>query len=171
MPKRDFVSIISLRILIMFPRIDRVESEGAHMKRIIIVDDFDAGRLVLHERLKLEGYLCQEVKDGSEALNTLQMKHFDLVSTDHHMPVMTGLQMLQCLAERPKDQRPSVIFITGHPSSELSVAAQSAGARAVFDKPYDDQDFLAEVTRILNQPSGIQTSCQSSLPLSEDGET
>jgi two-component system chemotaxis response regulator CheY len=119
------------------------------MKRILLVDDFKPGRLVLRERLEMEGYACQEVEDGSEALKAIETDHFDLVITDNQMPVMTGLQMLQCLAERTEDQRPPVIILTGHLSDQLSKAAQAAGAWAVLGKPYKDQELLSEITRIL----------------------
>ncbi len=141
------------------------------MKRILIVDDFQSGRFVLREKLQVLGYLCEEVENGSEALNVLQTRHFDLIITDNHMPVMTGLQMLHLLAERPEEQRPPVILLTGHPSNELAMAARRAGVCAVFEKPYDDQALLSEITRILNQHNGFQTSCQSSFLLSEGGET
>jgi CheY-like chemotaxis protein len=119
------------------------------MKQILIVDDYANGRQVLRERLEMQGYACQEVEDGSAALRAIQTKCFDLVITDNEMPVMTGIQLLQCLAERPEDQPPPVIFLTGHPSNELSNAAQAAGACAVLEKPYQDQELLSEITRIL----------------------
>jgi len=119
------------------------------MKRILLVDDFEPGRLVLRERLELEGYACQEVENGSEALKAIETELFDLVITDNQMPVMTGLEMLQCLAERPKDQRPPAILLTGHLSDPLSKAAQAAGARAVLGKPYKEQELLSEISRIL----------------------
>lgn len=137
------------------------------MKQILLVDDFEPTRVLLREKLQILGYLCEEVKDGSEALNVLRTKHFHLVITDHHMPVMTGLQMLRCLAEMPKDQRPPVIFMTGLPSNELSIAARKAGACAVFDKAYDDQELISEITRIMEEPNDFLTSCQSSLPSSK----
>ena len=119
------------------------------MKQILLVDDFEPGRLVLRERLEKHGYACQEVKNGSEALKAIEKERFDLVITDNQMPVMTGLQMLQCLAERTEDQRPPVILTTGHPSNELSNAAQAAGACAVLQKPYKGQELLSEIARIL----------------------
>jgi len=95
------------------------------------------------------GFACQEVENGAEALKAIQTKPFDLVITDNHMPVMTGLQMLQCLAEWPDDQQLPVIMLTGHPSNELSNAAQAAGAFAVLEKPYNTQELISEISRIL----------------------
>ena len=119
------------------------------MKRILLVDDFEPGRLVLRERLELQGYACQEVENGSEALKAIETEHFDLIITDNQMPVMTGLEMLQCLAERAKDQRMPAILLTGHLSDPLSNAAQAAGAHAVLGKPYKEQELLSEISRIL----------------------
>jgi len=119
------------------------------MKRILIVDDFEPGRLVLRERLEIQGYLCHEAENGAEALQSIQTKPFDLVITDNQMPVMTGLQFLQHLAERPEDQRPPVIFTTGQLSEHLSNAAEKAGACAVLQKPYNVQELISEISRIL----------------------
>jgi len=119
------------------------------MKRILIVDDFQPARLILRERLEIQGYLCHEVENGAEALEAIQMKPFDLVITDNHMPVMTGLQMLRYLADRPDDQQPPVIMLTGHASNELSNFAQAAGACAVLEKPFNPKTLISEITRIL----------------------
>ena len=59
---------------------------GGGMKQILIVDDFEPGRLLLREKLEMQGYVCQEVENGLEALEILQTKHFDLVLTDNQMP-------------------------------------------------------------------------------------
>ena len=107
-------------------------SDNQKKLRILLVDDFEPGRLVLRERLEMQGYVCQEVENGSEALKAIETERFDLVITDNTMPIMTGLQMVQCLAERPEDQRPPVIFLTGHLSDQLAKAAQAAGACAVL---------------------------------------
>ncbi len=135
------------------------------MKRILIVDDFELGRLVLREKLQILGYLCEEAKNGSEALNLLRTQIFDLVISDHNMPVMTGLEMLQGLAAMPKDQQPPVIFITGRPSDKVSMDAKSAGACAVLAKPYNDQKLIFEINRILKQTNRALTSYHSRLSL------
>ena len=119
------------------------------MKQILIVDDFESGRHILREQLERQGYACQEVEHGSEALRAMQNERFDLVITDNQMPVMTGLQLLQSLAERPEGQRPPVILLTGNLSDQLCDAARKAGASAVLQKPYNDRELISEIARIL----------------------
>jgi CheY-like chemotaxis protein len=126
-----------------------IEKAMKNMKRILIVDDFRSVREVLREKLELQGYACQEVENGSEALKAIETERFDLVITDNQMPVMTGLQLLECLAERPKDQRPPAIFVTGRLSDQVAKAAQTAGAWTVIQKPYRDQELISEITRVI----------------------
>ena len=121
----------------------------ASMKRILIVDDFEPGRVVLREKLEMYGFACQEVENGCEALKAIETDRFDLVITDNQMPVMTGLEFLQSLAERPEDQRPPAIFLTGQLSDPLADAAQIAGACTVMKKPYKDHELISEIIRVI----------------------
>jgi two-component system chemotaxis response regulator CheY len=119
------------------------------MKRILIVDDMEPVRLVLREKLEMQGYTCQEAENGMEALESLQTTQFDLVITDNQMPVMTGLELIQSLANKPTEQRPPIILLTGHPSHHLYSEAQQAGALGVFKKPYEERELFSEISSIL----------------------
>ncbi len=119
------------------------------MKRILIVDDFEPGRLVLRKSLEKQGYVCQEAENGLEALQTLRATYFDLVITDNTMPVMTGLEFIQFLAQQPPAQQPPVILLTGTPSRYLYDEARLAGAQGIFNKPYDAQILFSEISSIL----------------------
>ena len=131
------------------------------MKRILIVDDYETGRLALRLRLEMRGYTCQEVENGSAALRAIQTHHFDLVITDHEMPMMTGLELLQHLGKTQECQQPPVIFVTGHLTDDLREAAQRAGACAVLAKPYDDQELMIEIARILKPQTRLHENCRS----------
>lgn len=147
----------------------REEEKRGHKQQILIVDDYESGRHVLRARLEMLGYYCQEAGNGEEALNAIQSEYFDLVITDHNMPVMTGLELLQCLAERPETQRMPVIFVTGQLSNDLRDAALRAGALAILEKPYEDEELMRAITGIFNPLlNRIHTStkqeCRSVLP-------
>lgn len=148
------------------------EVKRGHMQQILIVDDYESGRLVLRARLEMLGYQCHEAGNGAEALNAIQSEHFDLVITDHNMPVMTGLELLQCLAERSESQRPPVIFVSGHLSDDLRNAALRVGASAILAKPYDDEELMREITCIfkplLNQSQkSTKQECRSGLQVNQ----
>ncbi len=98
------------------------------MKHILLVDDYQTGRQMLREWLEIQGYACQEVGNGLEALEILESKDFDLVITDNKMPIMTGLELIQSLARKPPEQRTPIILLTGQLSLDLYNQAQQAGA-------------------------------------------
>ncbi len=51
-------------------------------KRILLVDDDDAFRFVVKEMLADEGFSITQAEDGSEAIDKLQTRRFDLVLLD-----------------------------------------------------------------------------------------
>lgn len=124
-------------------------SQGEVVKRILIVDDFQPARIVLRECLEMYGFSCQEAENGSEGLQAIQTRKFDLVISDNTMPIMTGLQMLQKLAETQHDELPPVIILTGTLTDQLYQEALNAGAIAVLQKPALGEDLISQITRIL----------------------
>ena len=71
------------------------------MKRILLVDDQPMARQVLKLFLAEFGYDAEEADNGAVALRLLDRgKAFDLIISDNQMPVMTGMELIQALAER-----------------------------------------------------------------------
>ncbi len=73
------------------------------MKRILVVEDEEAQRLLLSEELRDAGFEVAEATNGKEALQRLQSEEYDLVTLDLRMPEMDGLKVLDELAERWPD--------------------------------------------------------------------
>lgn len=67
------------------------------MNNILIVDDDQALRKVLREKLELEGYGVIESVNGEEGLKTALEKHPDLILLDMMMPILDGMSMLDSL--------------------------------------------------------------------------
>ena len=87
------------------------------MPRILLVDDDETFRITLQALLEDVGYECRVVKDGAEALFQLKTESFDLVViTDLDMPVVSGVHLLQRMAEQSLPPTISVIIITSHVS-------------------------------------------------------
>ena len=71
----------------------------------------------------------------------------DLVLSDHKMPGMTGLQLL----ERAAEKTPGAIrlLITGWTEAIPEDAIREVGVRAVITKPWDDTRLKATLRRAL----------------------
>ncbi len=123
--------------------------------RIIVADDDDDMRRMLANVLRSDGYFVLEAKDG-ERLKTLigAVTRADgaaplaLVITDHRMPGMSGLQVLEWLREL--DWLTPVILLTGFGDRKLHKEAQELGAASVFDKPFDLAALRERVRELVN---------------------
>lgn len=114
-------------------------------KRILIVDDEEAIRILLFEAFKPHGYEIETVENGLEAIKQIAGKTYDLIITDYMMPKMDGLE----LTRRIKMMNPSLpvlVFTSNGPEPELL----KSGALACFKKPLNISDLKIISQKILD---------------------
>jgi CheY-like chemotaxis protein len=121
------------------------------MKRILLVDDVPAVRLSIRAALEATGYQVIEAADGKEALSLLDSQVVDLIVTDLWMPNLDGVELLKCL--RAANANIRVIAISGggmrKPIDVSAALAQTWGADAVLYKPFDNDDLVSEIKRLV----------------------
>lgn len=108
---------------------------AARPLRVIYADDVAELRQLMRIMLQHEGHSLESFADGDLALARLQRGpgDFDLLITDHHMPVMNGLDLVRRVRQLPFAGR-IIVF-----SSELS--------------PLVHDNYLAlQVDRVLAKP-------------------
>jgi CheY-like chemotaxis protein len=76
---------------------------GDSMKRILVVDDEEAIRLLYKEELSEAGYAVELAADGAEALRLVQQSRPDLMTVDIRMPGMDGIELLARVREIYRD--------------------------------------------------------------------
>lgn len=111
-------------------------------KRVLIVDDDEAIRMMVERVLKREHYEVESARDGFEAIEKLSRNDFTTVLLDLMMPRVDGHGVLRYLEERPK--APAVIVMTAN----LQGAQETAGAPPVFrvlSKPFDIRQLVSHV--------------------------
>ena len=86
--------------------------------RVLAVDDEEYIRIILQEMLTDQGLLVETATNGQEALNKVKQENFDLIFTDIKMPVMDGIELINCLRNLP-DFKSKIIVITGNFQEEL----------------------------------------------------
>src|SRR5690348_5916908 len=101
-------------------------------KTVCIVDDDSAVRDSLLLMLKARGYEAVAYGSAGEFLDRKTGACGCLV-LDHHMPKMTGIELLSEL-RASKIETPAIV-ITGRNDSMIVERAKRAGALAVLDKP------------------------------------
>ncbi|MCL4502999.1 MAG: PAS domain S-box protein [Deltaproteobacteria bacterium] len=103
--------------------------------RILLMED-DAGQARLfRKRLERDGCVVDHASDGEQGLEMYTPGAYDLVVTDHAMPVYDGLEVIRRLASR--GPLPPMIMVTGTGSEQVAVEAMKLGARDYVVKDVD----------------------------------
>ncbi len=119
-------------------------------ERILVVDDsLELCSLLAREVLPEQGYTTLSATTGQPTLHLLAEEQPDLVLLDYQLPDISGLEILQWMAER--QQTVPVILMTAHGSESVAVQAFRLGARDYLIKPFDVEVGLAAVERVLAQ--------------------
>ena len=73
------------------------------MKRILVVDDEEALRLLYQEELSVAGYQVEMAANGEEALRKASEARPDLMTVDVKMPGMDGIELVSRVRELWRD--------------------------------------------------------------------
>jgi two-component system, LuxR family, response regulator FixJ len=117
-------------------------------KTVFVVDD-DAGvREGLRFMLRTAGYSVEVFLAARSFLEGYDPRRGGCLLLDVRMPQMTGLELQQQLNVR--GWRIPVIFITGHGTVSLAIAAMKAGAFDFVEKPLREDLLLESIERALH---------------------
>ncbi len=123
--------------------------------RILHVDDEPADLEIARIFLKKEGkdnFEIFGVLSVEEALDKLEMEHFDVIITDYKMPDMNGIQFLEAVRKSEKYADTPFIMFTGKGGTEVAVEALNKGADRYISKagnPASQCDDLAQAIQEL----------------------
>ena len=113
---------------------------------ILLVDDEPLIRLSMVDALEAVGYDVRAAASGTEGIEALRQKAFDLVITDLRLPGSDGLAVLK--ATKETSPRTEVVVITAHGSVETAVGAMKLGAFDYITKPFQMDELLLIVERV-----------------------
>jgi len=133
------------------------------MKKILVVEDDRAIRLLITELMKTAKYSVDSAKDGVEGLEKIKKKKYDLVLLDIWMPRMNGLEVLAQLRDEPS--RPKVIVMTADNTPETLLTAVREQAYHYVSKPFQPKALQELVKKTLaSKPSGAPIEVVSARP-------
>jgi len=111
---------------------------------LLVVDDEARILSALRRALAREGWRVVTAGTPAEALRILGEEPVDAVLSDHKMPRMSGLDVLEAAARmRPHAAR---LLISGWPDEIPAERLAALGIRALIPKPWDDAE-LKQVLR------------------------
>jgi two-component system chemotaxis response regulator CheY len=118
-------------------------------KTILVVDDSASVRQVVSIALKGAGYDVIQGSDGKDALKQLDGKRIHLIISDVNMPNMDGITFVTEAKKLPAYKFTPVIMLTTESQEEKKRQAQAAGAKAWVTKPFQPEQMLAAVSKLI----------------------
>lgn len=124
-------------------------SKTAHGLRILVAEDNEVNRRLIHRMLEKGGHDVHVVSNGLAALERATRESFDLILMDIQMPVMDGLTATERIRASEAGRRTPIVALTAHAYQEEHSRCLASGIDAVLTKPFD-RPALEAVLRIVN---------------------
>jgi two-component system response regulator FixJ len=114
-------------------------------REIHIVDDDDAVRDSMRVLLESLGFEVRDYNSAIDFLNRRGVERKGCLLLDLHMPVMSGIELLEQM-QSEGSMLPTIV-ITGRGDPVLRERALKSGALALIDKPVSDDALLGAIDR------------------------
>lgn len=137
-------SVISVR--------DAITADAAARRKptVLIVDDSISIRKFVQRFLDRSGFEVDVATDGMDALNVLGRAKFDVVITDLEMPIMHGYDLMSEMKRNPALMQIPIIVLTSRAGEKHRQKAIDMGAQDYLVKPFDEQEMLGALKRLLS---------------------
>ncbi|MBX9574064.1 MAG: sigma-54 dependent transcriptional regulator [Caulobacteraceae bacterium] len=144
--------------------------------RVALVEDDDAFRAALAERLTLAEFDVVAFSSAEAALKALHPDFDGVIVTDLRMPGMDGRQLADRLSALDPDL--PVVLMTGHGDVADAVEAMKRGAYDFLTKPFASERLIETLGRALEKRAlvldnrrlvALAAETDDSIPLSGDG--
>jgi two-component system cell cycle response regulator DivK len=119
------------------------------MKKILLVDDEEQLISVMADFLQDEGFAVKTMLSAEEALNAYASYAPDLVVSDVNMDHMDGFEMFEQVKALQSYKSVPFIFLTGFDDPLDQQRAESLGATAYVKKPFDMDEFVGIVKKLI----------------------
>ena len=124
-----------------------IRSSMKHHMKMLCVDDNLELRNSLAQQFINEGFEVETAEDGMIALEKIKANQYDIVLLDYKMPKMDGKGVLLELKQLTKN--PYVIMLTAVDDLTTARECVKLGAKDYVSKPYDPEELLHVVIKVL----------------------
>ncbi len=141
------------------------EQAAARGQLILLAEDDDTNRDVLHEQLRLLGYTAEVAADGAIALEKWRTGRFALLLTDCHMPHMDGFALTAAIrqSEAPGDHMP-IIAVTANAMQGEALHCLNSGMDDYLSKPLRQCELGPVLAKWLPMGSSVQAAAKVTSP-------
>src|SRR6516164_6022413 len=116
---------------------------------ILLVEDEQALRATLSDRLRSEGYVVDTAVDGQEGFDKAANQPFDLIILDVMLPRRSGLDV--CRDIRMAGMATPILILTVRNETVDKVVGLKLGADDYVTKPFEASELMARVEALLRR--------------------
>jgi two-component system response regulator AtoC len=118
-------------------------------KRVLVIDDEESLRHMLGSFLAKEGFAVSSAGSGAEGLALAQATRHAVVLCDVVLPDLDGLALVEQL--HALDHHQLILVMSAYGSLEVAIEAIRRGARDYLSKPFQPQELLLKVRRLIEE--------------------
>ena len=118
-------------------------------ENILIVEDEEALRMTLGDRLQSQGYCVDFASDGNEGTEKATQLPFDLIILDIMLPQKSGLEV--CTDIRRAGLATPILLLTARGQVNDKVVGLKLGADDYVTKPFDTLELMARIEALLRR--------------------
>lgn len=119
--------------------------------RILVVEDEPDIAYLLRFIMERQGFGVDSRADGRAALEALEGPVPDLILTDLMLPYLDGVELIQRVRERDGWKTVPIVMLTARSGESDIVRAFDNGADDYIVKPFQPDELLARVKRLLRR--------------------
>jgi DNA-binding response OmpR family regulator len=120
---------------------------------VVLADDDAMIHSLLTPMLKKMGVEVHAARDGQQALDAVRELSPDLLVLDIGMPRISGMSVLRELRRDPAHRAVQILMLSVRQQRNDISMALAFGANDYAVKPFDPEDLVIRIMRLLPQPA------------------
>jgi len=129
--------------------------------RALVIDDSRVMRNMVMENLKRTGlaeFTFTEASDGRDALRKFNVKKYEIVFVDIHMPHMDGIEFVKNARKKGGTANIPFIMITSEKTIGKMTEASEVGANSFICKPFTTLELRKKLVPIIDRLGKVASS-------------
>jgi DNA-binding response OmpR family regulator len=120
--------------------------------RVLVVEDERNIRELVCLHLGLEGYACEGVGNGQDALARTERERYDLLVLDLMVPGLDGMSLCRAVRRGGPNHDVPILMLTARRDENDKVLGLESGADDYLTKPFGVRELVARARALLRRP-------------------
>ena len=123
-------------------------------KALVVDDEFHIVQVV-SIKLKNNGFDVVTAENGSDGYELASQTLPDIIVSDHQMPVMSGVEVIENVHQKTETAHIPVIMLTARGFAIEDEQKEQLRVSACLSKPFSPREVLATIEDVLKQDAAV----------------